>query len=337
MVKEYLENYLDELLTKKIDLEREYSHLKNQILENEAFIKLLNEKNDLNYESFTPRVVHSSNKKKIEEMKQQESELQLQLDAKQKEVLQYASKIEELNRMIKMAAELEAVTEKGNQNQDDNEFSRLKYLEIQETERQRIARELHDSSIQNLTGMVHKAELCSKLMDIDPTRCKTELDALSNTIKATINEMRGLIYDLRPMSFDDIGFDAAVERELERIQRSGSAKIQYYSEGSNEKVRPVVGITLLRVIQEACNNAMKHAEASVITVRISYEEERILLSIEDDGKGFTVDEKQSPNDLNGFGLPIMRERIFLLSGKIEIHSEIGQGTEIHIIVPIIES
>ena len=76
----------------------------------------------------------------------------------------------------------------------------LKLLETQEIERKRIARELHDSTVQNLTNLVHKTELCTKLVDLDPIRAKLELQTMINTIKTTINDMRNIIYDLRPMS-----------------------------------------------------------------------------------------------------------------------------------------
>jgi two-component system sensor histidine kinase DegS len=88
----------------------------------------------------------------------------------------------------------------------------LSLLEAQEIERQRIARDLHDTTVQNLTSMVHKAELCIKLIDIDTVRAKLELNTMSNTIKTVINDMRGIIYNLKPMTLDDLGLTITVKR-----------------------------------------------------------------------------------------------------------------------------
>jgi two-component system sensor histidine kinase DegS len=80
-------------------------------------------------------------------------------------------------------------------------------LQTVESERQRIARDLHDSTVQSLTSLTHKTELCLKLMDVDPIRCRLELTSQGKILKDIINELRNMIYNLRPMSFDDIGFN----------------------------------------------------------------------------------------------------------------------------------
>ena len=335
MVREYLENYLNDLLEKRIQLEKEYGDLENRIRENIEFINLLEEKNDPNYESFTPRTVNSANKKKIQELNLEQKELSEAAKKKKAEVNACYTKVAELTGVIRVARESE-LDEDALNNIDDNTVFRLKLLETQETERQRIARELHDSSVQNLTSLVYKSELCTKLIDMDPIRCKLELVSMSKSIKDIINEMRQLIYDLRPMSFDDIGIDVTMGRELERLQSTGNVKINYYVEGSSDHVKPVVGLTLLRVVQEACNNAIKHADASKIDVRFVYSDHEVNISIEDDGCGFDVDQIKVNDNNSGFGLPMMKERIYLLSGKITIQSEKEKGTRITVAVPIVD-
>ena len=99
----------------------------------------------------------------------------------------------------------------------------------------------------------------------------------------------------------------------------------------------VIGITILRIVQEACNNAVKYADASIISVKLVYKENEIIISIEDDGKGFDVEhlDTSSRNDNSGFGLSMMKERVYLLSGKIDISSKVNEGTKIRVIVPIV--
>ncbi len=334
MVKEYLEKYLIELVEERILIEHEYTDCENKIKENISFIALLEEKNDPNFESFTPREVNTSNKKRIAKLREEQRKL---LDLSQKKKLELSdlnAKIDELNSVIRVAREAEKPGDELITNVDDNVILRRKLLETQEAERQRIARELHDSSVQSMTGLVHKAELCYRLIDIDPVRCKMELKNMSKFTKEIIDELRDMIYNLRPMSFDDIGIDTAIERNLARLQDGSDTTINYYVQGSSEEMSPVVGLTLLRIIYEACSNAVRHANAKEVNVRLVYSEDHIDLSIEDDGDGFELENMRVADDRTGFGLPIMKERVFLLSGDMDIQSELGKGTTINITVPL---
>lgn len=334
MVKEYLEKYLVELVEERILIEHELNGYENKIKENIAFIELLEEKNDPNYESFTPREVNTSNKKRIAELREEQRRI-LDLSQKKKlELSDFNAKIDELNSVIRVAREAEKPGDELINRVDDNGILRRKLLETQESERQRIARELHDSTVQSMTSLVHKAELCARLIEMDPVRCKVELKSMSKFTKEIIDELRNLIYDLRPMSFDDIGIDTAIERNLARLQEGTETKINYYVQGSSDQMSSVVGLTLLRIIYEACSNAVRHANASEVNVRFVYQEDQIDLSIEDDGDGFEIDDMKVGDDRTGFGLPIMKERVFLLSGEMEITSEPGKGTKIHITVPL---
>jgi two-component system sensor histidine kinase DegS len=145
-----------------------------------------------------------------------------------------------------------------------------------------------------------------------------------------------MIYNLRPMSFDDIGLDVTIMRALEKLETSESKKISFKVEGESCQIKPVIGITLLRIIQEACNNSIKYANASLIQVLLRYETDRIFVSIEDNGNGFDTENNdiKSRKDNSGFGLSMMRERVYLLSGSISIESKINYGTKITVNVPI---
>lgn len=215
----------------------------------------------------------------------------------------------------------------------------LKLLEIQEIERKRIARELHDSTVQNLTNLVHKTELCTKLVDLDPIRAKLELQTMIGTIKTTINDMRNIIYDLRPMSLEDLGLVITVKRYIKQFIDSTKIKVVLNVENERKINSDIIDLTLFRIIQEGCNNAMKHAKATVIYINLNYNKNNIELVIEDNGCGFEQnickeDQYVLSNSLSGFGLPMMKERVGLLSGQIEIVSAINKGTKIRVCVPI---
>lgn len=212
----------------------------------------------------------------------------------------------------------------------------LSILEAQENERQRIARELHDTTVQNLTSIVHKLELSNKLIDIDSIRAKLELTAMTSTVKTTINDMRGIIYNLKPMSLDDLGFTITLDRYAHRIRELHNINVDVHSNKETNEILPVIKLTIFRIIQEACNNVIKHANATLININIFYEEHQITVKIEDNGDGFNLDHNriELSGQSSSFGLSIMRERISLLSGTIEIQSEEKKGTVVTITAPL---
>jgi two-component system sensor histidine kinase DegS len=215
----------------------------------------------------------------------------------------------------------------------------LNILSIQEQDRKRIARDLHDSTVQNLTGLIHKCELCSRLVDMDTVRTKLELSTMSNTLKSVISEIREIIYNLKPMSLDDLGLLTTVERFVNQLMMSHDIKINVTHNDEIEDILPVIKISIFRIIQEACINAIKHADAKSIDINITYNEQNIEVSIADDGKGFDAENRkdQVAPDYSGYGLSIMKERVYLLSGTMKIKSAINKGTIVTITVPITKS
>lgn len=216
---------------------------------------------------------------------------------------------------------------------------RKKFLNIQESEKNRIARELHDTTVQNLTSLVHKTELCMKLVDMDTVRTKLEMQTMINTLKDSINELRQIIYGLKPMSLDDFGLSVTVRKFIEQLNLEIKPKFFLEIEGFEPKdIDPVVSLTLFRIIQEACNNVIKHAQAERVDILIDYMDDLINVIVIDDGKGFDHDEDvKKKNPLSGFGLSIMKERTYLLSGtlKIDYNDENDKtGTKIIVSIPI---
>ncbi len=215
-----------------------------------------------------------------------------------------------------------------------NNTSKIEILRSQEFERKRIARDIHDTIIQKLTNMIHKSEFTLKIMDVDNIRAKLELMTLSNSIREIIDEMRNIIYNLRPMAFDDIGIDVIIERELLNIKNKG-IKVTYDVYGDCNNVDQIVQITLIRIIQEACNNAVKHSEFTEFYVKIEYNKDNIEIYIKDNGKGFEIPKVNHVKyeSKSGFGLSMMKERVYLLSGLIKFESTKEKGTTIYVKVP----
>ncbi|MEG0805977.1 MAG: histidine kinase [Lachnospiraceae bacterium] len=344
MIYEFLMKELDELMNTKQNLESELEKLHIKIKETLQFIQVLNAGTDDRYESFFPYLINNDNHIKIEELKKNLVEYEDTIHRKENYLNYTNDKIGTLQLVLQRVDILEKKSNLSiNQSQNelvglgdlDNEGFRLKLLETQEAERQRIARDLHDSTVQNLTAMSHKLEYCSRLIDSDPNRSKIELMNASKSMRENVNDMRKIIYDLRPMALDDMGIDIAIERELGRLERESGVKILYSVQGEVLYNLPIVNLSLFRIIQEACNNAIKHAEPKNISVRITNYLNKVELHIVDDGKGFDTDKDFFNEDVGkGFGLTTMKERIYLLSGTLNITSEVGKGTDLFVTVPV---
>lgn len=333
MITSYLEKLQKEYLEEKFSVEKKLNNLQIRLKENKEFIKMLEEGCDPSYESFSPRDLNSKNKAKVRELQEEQEHIQKNIENEKLKEYEWEEKLTELSEVIKVCRK----TLRKNTETIDDEVYRLTLLETQENERQRISRELHDSTVQNLTSLVHKSELCSKLVDLDSVRCKLELNTMSKMLREIINDTRQIIYNLRPMSFDDIGLDVTIERALDKLENAKVKKIDFSVVGKPRRIKSVIGITLLRIVQEACSNAIRHADASYIKVVLTYEDEKVSILIEDDGRGFDVNQSgmTSRNDNSGFGLSMMKERVYLLSGNINIESKCNSGTKVIVEVPIL--
>ena len=336
MVKEYLEKTRDGFLEEKISLMEQVTFLQNSMKQNIQMIQFLEDTNDPNIESFTPRQVNGYNKKKLVELQDEQKELIKQLNQLRTDVSTLDMKIDEINSVLKVVREDISNSSLGMSESNMSSDMKLAVLQSLESDRQRIARDLHDTTVQSLTSLVHKTELCLKLIDIDPIRCRLEMNTIGKTLREVIEDARRMIYDLRPMSFDDIGFDVTVERFLDKFRASNNIKCTYVTEGEAYGIDTIIAISLLRVIQESSNNAVKHANASKIDIHIEYLPDVINLEVRDDGDGFDPSDipETTRSDNSGFGLAMMRERIFMLSGVLEIDSKPGEGSCIKVRVPI---
>jgi len=214
----------------------------------------------------------------------------------------------------------------------------LHILESQEHDRNRIARDLHDSSVQSLTALVHKTELCIRLIDMDTIRVKLELQTMIETIKTIINGMREIIFNLRPMSIDNLGLTVAIDSYCLQLKKNNDIDAEFHNQTEEPKLSSISKITLYRILQEACYNVIKHASASKIDITLSCTETGLHLIVRDNGCGFDTMKLQELSDktLYGFGVSMMRERAVLLGGTFRIESIIDEGTTVYVDIPLQE-
>lgn len=214
---------------------------------------------------------------------------------------------------------------------ETTQLQKQQLLVLQEQDRNRIAADLHDSTVQSMTALLHKVELIERFLDIDRTRAFVELNGMKDNIRTMIQEMREIIYDLRPMSLENLGLWMSIKEYLDMIQVRNGIQVQcrIEEEASALKLSDDIEINIFRMIQEAANNSVKHAQASLISVNIA-RREGLEISIADDGIG--MKEREAENDRK-FGLSILQERAQIVGAELKVRS--GQsGTEINIVLPL---
>jgi two-component system sensor histidine kinase DegS len=286
---------------------------------------------DKNQELFYPKCHTNYDSNDILNEIEQINEKILELEKTEKLLIE---KINGLKTAAKQIENIDDIDDLNSEHRTDITDKGLGILEAQEIERQRIARDLHDTTVQNLTGLVHKSELCIKLLDIDMIRAKLELNSMSSTLKMIINDMRGIIYNLKPMTLDDLGLTITIQRYASRIINLNNIQVKVSSNEEPGEILSVIKLTIFRIIQEACNNIIKHANATYIYIDINYLDNSINVEITDNGVGFDVNKLVTSEQTSSFGLSIMKERVALLSGKVYIKSETGKGTTVSLSVPL---
>jgi two-component system sensor histidine kinase DegS len=221
--------------------------------------------------------------------------------------------------------------------QSKQEFG-LQIMEAQEEERKRLSREIHDGPAQMMANLLIRSDLIEKIYrERGVEDAFKEIRDLKKMVRSALYEVRRIIYDLRPMALDDLGLIPTLKKYLVTVteyNRSESAMpdIQFVNIGMDKRLPPKLEVALFRLIQESVQNALKHADASVIQVKLEIKKEHILAVVKDNGKGFVVREKKS----GSFGMIGMRERIELLEGDISFHSKPGEGTAVLISVPLLK-
>lgn len=197
-------------------------------------------------------------------------------------------------------------------------------------ERNRLARELHDSVTQTLYGMTLYAQAAVGQLSLGNLEQVAEnLREIQDTSQEVLAEMRLLIHELRPPMLAQDGLDAALQARLLAVE--GRAGLKTGLKSDLEGRLPVaVEEGLYRIALEALNNVVKHARARAVTVCLSRHENIILLEIEDDGAGF---DPQAVKARGGLGLPTMQERAAALGGKLSVWSKPGEGTRLAVEVP----
>lgn len=216
-------------------------------------------------------------------------------------------------------------TRKRAQAQQDEFYRRL--IESQETERQRIARELHDSLGQNLLLIKNRAVMGLK-ENATPEKMREQLQEISEASAGSVEEIRSIARALRPYQLDRLGLTKTLEDVAGSVNAAGGLRIEARVDNIDGLFAPDAEIGLYRIVQEGLNNVLKHAEAKSAQLTVRRDAGSVMIDLSDDGRGFNSAQK------DGFGLTGVRERLRLLGGTMTVKSTPAHGTRLLLSIPI---
>ncbi|KGX86786.1 sensor histidine kinase [Pontibacillus marinus] len=288
----------------------------------------------------------------IREVYEQTHQLQMQLSVKREKEKQLREKRDDLEQRIRRLSEtvdkadalggkisvvlnylnddFKQVSEALEDAREKQAFG-LQIIEAQEEERRRLSREIHDGPAQMLANVMLRSELVDRTFrERGVDEALKEIKDVRKMVRSALYEVRRIIYDLRPMALDDLGLVPTLKKYLATVEEYNSLQIDFSSHGEEKRLDSKYEVALFRLVQEAVQNALKHAEAKTIQVKFELKRNNVNIVVKDDGKGFDTNEKKEKS----FGIVGMKERIEMLDGEITIDSSIGEGTVIMIQVPL---
>ncbi len=201
-------------------------------------------------------------------------------------------------------------------------------------ERNRLAREMHDTVAQSLTGLILQIETAKTSVETGDLSAAAELLVMARVqAKHALEDTRRAVHGLAPASLERLTAAKAIAEEARRFEAETGIPALFIQTGDEQPLPPEQQTALLRIAQEALTNARKHAQAQRVRVGLQFGPESVSLLVEDDGIGFDVDAVIVPGPQGGYGLFGMRERARLLDGELEIESPSGWGTRLRAVLP----
>ncbi len=201
-------------------------------------------------------------------------------------------------------------------------------------ERNRMAREIHDTLAQGFTGIILQLEATEQALGETTDDVQKHLNQARSLARKSLAEARRSVWNLSPQALEQLRLDEAIKHEVDRFQHDNGIDATYTQYGDRRDIPPEMGTALFRICQESLANVAKHARATSVEVVLDFEGSEIDLTIKDNGAGFALDDDGKAGKSGGFGLISMRERALGQNGKFDVQSEKGGGTVIKVSFPL---
>jgi two-component system sensor histidine kinase DegS len=209
----------------------------------------------------------------------------------------------------------------------------MRIVEAQESERSRLAQEIHDGPAQVLSNAIFQVEYIERVIDHDDRLARTELRFLRELLRRELGSVRTFISQLRPPVLDELGLDGAIADAVGRSTALTGLAITTELAAPSDRLTEAQQTVVLRVVQEALQNVRKHGGASSVIVASVIDGEEWVLTVRDDGRGFDVGAVAARGRRN-FGLQFMQERAELIGAHFEVHSQPDNGTIVRLAIPM---
>jgi two-component system sensor histidine kinase DegS len=206
-----------------------------------------------------------------------------------------------------------------------------KILEAQENERQRIAHDLHDDTIQTLLAVANSAETLVQSNYENADEVRQQAVWIRDMILDTTNDLRNTLFELRPSIIDNLGLVSALRWLTERMNSESNTQTVFTTNSTEQKLAPQIEVHMFRIAQEALNNIKRHSNATEAVIFLEFYDEYLKMTIQDNGKGFATPKKISSLAANDkLGLIGIHERSDFIGGKFRINSSPGKGTTLSV-------
>ncbi len=240
---------------------------------------------------------------------------------------------ETLERFTETLQKLRETAEQENVAGSGRQQSALAVLEMlvqaQETERQRLSRQMHDGPAQALSNFILQTEIATRLFEVDPDKAREELQNLKTSAANTFKQVREFIFELRPMMLDDLGLVPTVKRYLETLNNQTDADIEVRIFGQERRYAGYLEVFVFRAIQEMVSAALHDRKADHVAVTLTLDERQVQVQVEDNGEPLNVEEIEGGEFV---GLRLLRERVEMLGGSMNIESDPNEGNKVSFVV-----
>ncbi|BEU88653.1 two-component sensor histidine kinase DegS [Selenomonas sp. TAMA-11512] len=233
-----------------------------------------------------------------------------------------------------------------------SKFIGAQVIKAQEEERFRVSRELHDGPAQDIANLIFQSSIIERMIDKDAEEAKRGLQELREMVRGCLGDIRQIIFDMRPMSLDDLGLTPALSQLVSKMRDRGMVDASFTVDGDERKFSKYVEVSVFRIVQEALNNVAHHSGTLKAEVRVLFSATAMALTVTDKGNGFDPDKPmpkktatedfEEDRDVNdpkqrhlegGYGLLGMKERAAIIGAELKITSKPGEGTRVHLRLP----
>jgi two-component system sensor histidine kinase DegS len=245
------------------------------------------------------------------------------------------SDLTHLERYKEMLERLKSATTQGGGPSPKGDRGGMSGVELlvnaQESERQRLSRQMHDGPAQALSNFILQTEIAMRLLEIDPVQARNELNSLKIAAMSTFQKVRNFIFELRPMMLDDLGLSPTIRRYADSFKEQAGVDVNLMISGNERRLESYVEVMVFRSMQELLGNAVYQNQATLIKIQVDMGDTAIRLSLDDNGKGFDIDSLAKESNL---GLKLIKDRVEMLGGNLDIDSAPAKGARVTLTIPL---